>query len=151
MSNELYKIRGMLESDIPFIYDTWMKCMETSSPIGRLMHARVYKKNLRAMIDGILKISQVSIACNPEDPDQVYGYVVHRMLHSIPVISFVHVKHTFRNMRICANLLIPITEGKACIATSKHEYLGRVFRKYNIVYNPFIDFKLIGDSLELLC
>lgn len=147
----IFKTRPYKDEDLNFVLDTWLKPMENHDPMAKRMHMGIYKKNLRTQVEAIMKLSTITVAHNPEDESHIYGYVVHRTLCTIPIISWVHVKKPFRNLRMASALLEPIIKNRVSICTYKLDYLGRVMAKYEIIHNPYPDLRMGVSNESNLC
>ena len=148
---KLIQLRRMKESDVAYIYDTWMedylsahyvKMKSTDKyPIQTwvaLMPRELYYKEQRARIDKILKKSIVMVACNQEDEDQIFGYIVYRSISEhLDLVSAVYVRHVYRNFGICGLLFKHM--GNADIVTHCSPKRRWLLKRYNLIFNPFME------------
>jgi predicted GNAT family acetyltransferase len=104
-----------------------------------------YFKRQRDIVVAVLGASKTLVASNPEDPDQVYGYVVYRDYSpDIRVLSFLYVKHTFRKMGVAKALYEKIAD--CHVATHAGPSVAKLIRRVGLIYDPFFDYELIREG-----
>lgn len=91
----LWKLRPPRPSDESLIYSSWLKSYRDSPTVAGVSNT-VYYKRMHAAIEDILKTATVVVACNEEDPELVYGYVV----YGYGKIFWTYTKHSFRGFGI---------------------------------------------------
>ncbi len=106
--SELRMIRDVVESDLPFIYSTWLKSFYHGGEFYDLNRSEFLDSH-RKVIDKILgkqksKI-KVNVCCLKEDPEIILGYSVVQKKH---ILHYVFVKELWRKQGI-AKELIPST------------------------------------------
>ena len=143
MEKSRCRLRPMIEDDLPFLFNSWLKSYRFSH-FGEKITTTIYFEDHHKIIDNILKKNQVIIACNPEDPSQLYGYIVAGREDSILVLHFVYVKHTFRNMGIGKTLLDAVghSSDTASVYTHHTRMADKLASKHNFVYHPYLLFDL---------
>jgi ribosomal protein S18 acetylase RimI-like enzyme len=89
------------------------------------------------------------MACNDEDPSQVYGYICAGNIDGIFVLHYIYVKHSFRNLGVGKSLLNAFEHdvSNAAIYTHHTRIAERLAAKYNFLYHPYVLFDL-KDSDE---
>lgn len=138
--------RPATENDTSFIYDSWLKEFRATS-FGTQVESDVFFPHYRRHIGRVLRVSQVTVCCNPDDAEQIYGYAVHRLHGDVRVMSWICVKGPFRAMglgrklfehaggaEIVTHLSNRIVKG--AIATLR---AGQIRLPKEIIYNPFLD------------
>ena len=103
-TNSPIRLRPSVEEDLPFIYNSWLKSYRFSH-FGEKITNTIYFTDHHKVLENLIKQSKVIVACNPEDPSQVYGYIVGGAREGVFLLHFLYVKHTFRNMGIGKTLL----------------------------------------------
>jgi len=133
--------REGLESDIPFIFSTWMRQAREMSRSNRghaFLSSKIFSTHYHEMIRKILVRCEVVVACNKTDPHQMYGYIVFENNKNSNIIHMTYVKFTFRKMGIAKSLWkTAILDEKPIIHTAD-SYIFSKFKKENITYNPFL-------------
>jgi GNAT superfamily N-acetyltransferase len=132
-------LRLVTPQDMPFIYNSWLKSYTENNKDFKRMGQGVYFSNYKKVLSRILDDALIVIACNPDDKEQVYGYVVAE--EHANVCHYIYVKYTFRKLGIARRLLknihpelseVPL----ACTFANKNYDLLRT--KYLLTYNPFL-------------
>lgn len=124
-------IRPMQPSDNNLIYNSWLKSYGESSDVSG-EKKNLYYLRQKKLIDSILSRASVLIICNPEDEDQVYGYLVYEYLADNFILHWAYVKYTYRHLRLFKGLLddllatlnyskeIILTHRGVCYSQMKH-------------------------------
>jgi len=134
-------IRQMQETDKPLVYSSWLRSFrEVSTSIPK----EIYFKNQTKLIDKIFECSTVWVACNSEDSEQLFGYVVHQLAPGdISVVHYIYVKHPYRRFGIGSSLMKPfIGNDLPNIITHNGRSLPEVVDKWNLVYDPYFLLRL---------
>ncbi len=104
MTQVPFKIRDVYQSDIPFIYSTWLKGLRYGNEVFGLIEKTAYFENQHKVIETILNRfdTEVSIACVTDEPEVILGYAAY-----MPggIVHYVHVKDAFRRFGIAKALL----------------------------------------------
>lgn len=77
--------------------------------------------------------SSASIACSPEDPDVIVGYLVYEP----KTIHYVYVKEAFRKLGICRRLLVEAGLFEGTIATHMTFKGRRILLQMGYIYAPY--------------
>jgi len=143
MEKSQCRLRPMIEDDLPFLFNSWLKSYRFSH-FGEKITTTIYFEDHHKVIDNILKNNKVVMACNPEDPSQLYGYIVAGREDDILVLHFIYVKHTFRNMGIGKTLLDAVGHSSdvASVYTHHTRMADKLSAKYNFVYHPYLMFNI---------
>lgn len=146
---KLITIRRMKDSDIPYIYSSWLEDYLSSHFIKQknqpralqthiaLMPRELYYKEQRARIDRIIKKSIVYVACNTEDEEQIFGYVVFREVGSLTILSWIYVRPVYRGFSIANKLMQKL--GEADVLTHITPMRRWFLKRYNLIFNPFME------------
>lgn len=124
-----FQIRPAQASDLSFIYTTWLHGLYHSAPWWKEVSKTIFWANYRRVIEIILTHAEVNVACVPESPDVVLGYVV----HTGPVLHWMFTKKAFRRLGI-AKALLPTTISDYTHITD----IGRSLKQPGWTYNPFL-------------
>jgi hypothetical protein len=111
------------------------------------MPRNVFFKKYKKQIIAIFGISKAIIACNPEDEDQIFGFVVYRFKIDLPIISCIFVKAPFRHMGIGTQLMTLVSPDIKIITHINKNYEWWL-KGIGCNYDPFIDWK---DYYEIRC
>lgn len=143
MSNEevLNKIRIRVanEEDINFIFSSWLKSFRNSLFSKSIVNT-IYFTEHHKLIERIVRSSQVLVACNVDDPSQMYGYVCASRVEGVYCLHYFYIKHSFRKFGI-ARLLIGASghnPEQASLYTHHTLPMESIAKRYNLVYHPYI-------------
>lgn len=143
MSNQLQalvKYRALSLNDINFIYASWLKSYRQSE-FAKDMPNDVFFTEHKEIINTILNNpnTSVHIICNPEDVDQVYGYLVEDATHQI--LHFAYIKYNYRHFHLMSTLLSTLgytSKVTPTFITHIPRHYDIIKEKYNLVYNPYL-------------
>lgn len=96
-------LRQAVESDLPFIFSTWLKGLYYGSPWWREMQKDVFFCDYHTVISNLLSRDgvQTIILCLSEDPDTILGYSV----YTEKILHWVFVKKAFRKFGFSKQLI----------------------------------------------
>lgn len=132
-------LRPPAASEAPFIYRNWL---DSYFPEQRArVKKTVYYAGHHALIERLLARSRCLVACNVDDPDQLYGFAVGESfgapMSSVFALHYVYVKQTFRRMGIGGRLVLALSNG-ADIHHSHETEAGRAFvSALRSTFNPY--------------
>ena len=135
------QIRAAVETDVPFIFNSWLKSFQ-GSHTARNISTPVYFDFQHKTIENLLKKCPVLIACDSTDPDSVYGYFVYELLDGVTVYHYAYVKHAFRQMGVFKLLLEKAGYSLDSQAFYTHETSTGLkiirIKSLPLVYNPYL-------------
>lgn len=135
--------RDMQEEDINFIYSTWLKSYRQSDYCKTLSND-VFFLNHKEIISVILNNSntKVTIICDKEDPDQIYGYIVAEIVKSQTILHFIYVKYNFRKFGIMKHYLQEFNylNNSVNFITHLPRHYPELKKKYGLEFNPYLLF-----------
>lgn len=118
------------QNDRAFIYSTILKGLFHGVPLYGEIEKTAFFTNYSKIIDGLLQVADIRVACLVDDPDVIVGYMICRG----DVIDWAFTKQAWRGkgvqkllagdsiFRVCTHLTPP---GNA------------IRKKYKIEFNPF--------------
>jgi hypothetical protein len=126
-------------TDKSFIFNSWLKSYRGSA-FAKNQCNEVYYNNYKKIVERALVRSMVAVACNPDDYTQVYGYIVYEVLPADnTVVHYIYVKFPYRRFKIAESLANLSKLGtKPFIATHYTNACEWIFKKYSIIYDPYI-------------
>lgn len=133
------QLRPANQEDVPFIFSSWLKSYKYA-PWCRNLTNTVYYAEHHKVIERLLKTNDVIIACNPEDPSQIYGFVCAGTVDGIFCLHYMYVKQSFRGLGIGKTLLNAFQHDPSTAAVYTHHtrIAEKQAAKYNFVYHPYI-------------
>jgi ribosomal protein S18 acetylase RimI-like enzyme len=149
--NNPVRLRPLIEDDLAFIFNSWLKSYRFSHFAEKITNT-IYFSDQHKLIEKLIGSSNVVVACNEEDPSQVYGYIVGGEVDGISLLHFIYVKHTFRNMGVGKTLLDAMghDKDKAGVYTHHTRMADKLSSKYNFVYHPYLmfDFEEVSNEQD---
>lgn len=139
-------IRPGRPGDIPFIKDSWLKCLKRS-PTHKHIPQDFYNRNQEIITTQLISGAKtvVLVACNPSDHDQILGYIVGaQSMSGVVVCHWVHVKRIYRLKGIGGALKAALTrtvDGERSLPlvfTHISENYSWLSKHWNVVFNPYL-------------
>lgn len=130
-----FKIRDPKGDDLAFVLNSWLKSARSVGP-AKLMTNETYYGGFRDECVRKLDDGYVLVACNPEDEDQIYGWIA----ASNGVIHYLYVKLPFRNYGIGKALVrecVPQFTMESTSVSTAGAHHSVWARKYNLQYDPY--------------
>ena len=139
METPQVRLRPATPEDVNFIFSSWLKSFRNSLSASKIANP-VYFSEHHKLIEQLLRSSKVIIACNNDDSNQLYGYVVAGEVEGIFALHFLYVKHTFRRLGIGRILLnaFPREPGAAGIYTHYTRNMEDIAPKFELMYQPYV-------------
>ena len=148
------KIRSIRESDEAFIFHSWLTGFRGSDAMEGVRKS-TYFPNQHEVIETLLKRSDVRVACNIEEEDHVYGYMVFEDdLLRDHILHWIYVKAPFRGLGIGQMLFEPLKGRKLFVthlpkkeiqyceecyqARLKSQYGKKLANKIGATYDPYL-------------
>lgn len=145
-------IRRAITRDVPHITSTWLRCYR-HAPFVQGIPNTVYFYNHHKILEEVLPRSMVLVACNPDNPDDIYGWCCYEMTSNAAIVHFVYVKTQHRRQRI-AHRLVEMIEGhenpSAYVYTHRTPLVKKILREAQLpkswVYNPYTLFDSLPEG-----
>lgn len=131
--NTTITIRNVNETDLPFIYSSFLRSIYYSNKYFNKVPAKLFFEKYKIVVNHILNrpFVIIKIVCLEDMPDIVLGYAIAEE----HVLHYVYVKEAWRTQRLSALLVSTLMEIKE---VSHLTTIGDVIRlKKGWVYNPF--------------
>lgn len=140
-----YVVRGTLPADLHFIIDSWLNSYlsfeknkhgkTTAQTPLKFIRKSVYFENQPKVIEHILQRSDVLIACNGEDLNHIYGYIVFQKPN---VMHYIYVSHIWRRMGVAEALIKAADLTKPMLYTHHTDYMRWMKPRWGCEYNPYL-------------
>lgn len=95
-------IREPVIHDIPFILNSFLKSLGNQRPYNTI-DKNIFNASFHMLGERILKYNMTLIACQEDDPTQIYGWITGEPVRRI--LYFVYVKNIFRQVGVGTNLM----------------------------------------------
>lgn len=147
-------LRKATRADIQFITSGWLKSFR-NAPFVRGVPNSVYYYYHHKILEELLPRSQVMVACNEADPNQLLGFVCAEVLdNSVLVLHYVYVKQLLRKQGI-AKFMVDTLKSDLSIATV--QYTAKTYavidmeerlKAAGMVYNPYLLYTKLPDGWD---
>lgn len=133
------RLRPANAEDVSFIFSSWLRSFRGSLFASSIMN-EIYFSEHHKTIEKILKHYEVIVACNTEDPSQIYGFICAGYTDNILTIHYIYVKHPFRRMGIAKAMLESYEYNHEYVGVYTHQtkIAQKLANKYNLIYHPYI-------------
>lgn len=140
-------IRPVETADVNFIFNSWLKSYRHGSYFAKKIRDTVFYKYHHMVCDAILRrpTTRVLMACDPEDPSVIYGYLVYEKLNTDLhnwgyVLHYAYVKSPFRKLGVGAELLkaSELDPNRCALShwTMDTDFIAKKFPE--ITYTPYL-------------
>lgn len=142
-------LRKPHSEDIPFIFNSWLKSYRPSIQVKNIPQNIFYGEHHR-FLEKIMKRAECIIACNPDDTNHIFGYVVYEIITGVLVVHYVYVKQDYRRLGVCNYLLEAAGRKRGEPFAYTHEtYIGhKLSFLMKGFYNPYIIYNGYEDENE---
>lgn len=132
--SELFTTREGIENDHAFIYSSWLRSLYYGDSWVACIPKSIFMTNYHNIIEKLLSVSTIKIACLKEDPNTILAYAV--LSNDESCIHYAYCKKPWRKIGLIKGL---ITD-KTTVATELTD-IGRSYIKNhsNMIFNPFGD------------
>lgn len=132
----------LLASDLNMILNNWMT---RNRRHYEFLPDRVYYVGMQKLIGALATEGNVVIAHNPEDINDVLGWIVYAPTEGTDavLVHYTYVKHRFRRYGLGKRLLqaIGFKDETALVSSHKWDAPKATKKKYNYFYNPCFTWK----------
>ena len=135
------RFRAATQEDVSFIFNSWLKSYRNSL-FSKNISNTIYYTEQHKLIERLISENKVIVACNTEDPNQLFGYICSGEVEGFYICHYVYVKHTYRNMGIGKQLLKESSHNPlvASLYTHHTRIADRLAPKNNLIYHPYLAF-----------
>ena len=124
-------IRVAEAKDLRFVHHSWARTLATEPYLRDAgVSVSISAKSFERFLDERLPEMVTIISCNPEDPDQIFGYITGER----GCIHFLYVKEYIRQEGIASDLIKRFSAKTYSYASQTAK---RLARKYKLQFNPF--------------
>lgn len=132
--------RAARESDIPFLFSTWIKHQRYQG-FNQDIPWSTYYANEKRKVAQVLAKSSVTIIHNPDDDDQIYGWVCYQLVKDLLVIHYSYVKRPYQRLGLLKACLIKAYPdfGRSEVAiTAMSREIAHLLERHRLIYNPYL-------------
>lgn len=131
-----FHIRQPKASDFNFIHSTFLKSMHKDSKLGKSVPTTLFFAEFAKTIDYLLEQAEVLIACDKDNPDVIFGYLIYEP----GIVHYAFTKLAFRRLHIARDLILSVfPQAHSFQFSLKTSCSKKITEKYpNLTYNPFL-------------
>ena len=119
------------QNDRAFIYSTALKGLFHGVSLYKEIEKTAFFTNYSKIVDGLLQVADIRVACLADDPDVIVGYMICRG----DVIDWAFTKQAWRGKGV-QKLLAGSSVFKFCTHLTPPG--NAIRKKYKLEYNPFL-------------
>jgi hypothetical protein len=127
--------------DLGYIVHSWLESFHAGNPQMRLVRMGRFKNPMRRAIHTLLATSTVVMACDPEQPSHLYGFIAAEMVGVSPVVHYCYVSQLRRSVGLARGLAAEALRSMGGSAWSEFTHLtyvgGKIAERQGIEFNPF--------------
>jgi hypothetical protein len=143
VSDNPFIVRQATPDDVSFVFSSWLKSFRDAATVKGVPSGLYYPAQ-HAVIEGILQrqCCTALVACDPQDPSQIYGYVVAEYVGEGLVIHFTYTKFNMRNLGIAKALVTTLVVPTIKFVQFSHrtravDTLDSKLTAAGFVFNPY--------------
>jgi hypothetical protein len=100
-----YDIRRAVAGDVGWILRSWLESYHDNGLDTRGARLSEYRPMMQMRMARLIPRSVVMVACDPDEPDHLWGFVVAERRGDMPIVHFAYVKQTRREHGLAALLV----------------------------------------------
>lgn len=133
MSELAIRLRGGMDADKHYIRETWLKAYRASMPD---CPDDIYNNGMTFRINHLLDNAKVILACNPESPGRIYGWMCYEP-GQVLTIHFVHTRYECRRSGVASMLFKAVggNRDRLVLCSHKTARFDKLARKYELVHD----------------
>ena len=142
----------MTEQDVSYVHSSFLKSYHQHS-IMKFVPNTIYYKNQEEIIHYLTKNANTLIACFPEDPEEIMGYIIYEIVSDMLVLHWIQVKGIHMHMQLATKIINSICPKDNCSIIATHitfdyERLKTKIDNKKFSYDPFyiVNKRLNGHS-----
>lgn len=137
--------REMVDGDRNFIFNSYLKSYRKTYPLC-LVPNGLYFGPQQEILEFLLNTASATVACFPEDPSEILGYIIHQNQPTAAVLHFLYAKRASVGIR---SGLLAGAVGEAPMVVATHlfrdyKWLENKITPKRVVYDPYLIQKLRG-------
>jgi hypothetical protein len=112
-----FVVRDMTEDDRRFVSHAYLTTHYLSKPIKFVPKTRYFQMSAK-VLEKLLSRAKTVVACFPEDPNELAGFLIYELHAAAMVIHFIYVKKLLRNQGVAKRMVLDLSEGKQLLVAS---------------------------------
>ena len=136
------QLRLAKPEDINFIVSAWVKNYRHSQ-FAQFIPDEIFYSAHKGLVLKLIETQRTVIAVNPEDPEQLFGFLCYNELDKFYVTHFLSVKKSFRRLGVAKRMLeeTGLHDGRPHVASHRTSAFEALCRKIDrpYIYNPYLN------------
>ena len=132
-----WAIRQALGNDLAFIYSTWLNSYRADSHYRKTCTKFIFFKEYPRVVDLILGRATTIVACLPDQPNVIIGYLVHEP----GVCHYAFTKESFRKLGVMSTLWNHAFKEREVVTSHKTRCVEGAMEFHRVTFNPFLLFE----------
>lgn len=139
-------IRPATADDANFILNSWLRSARHSQSLSQIPK-EVYFSQHHKVVERLLKSAKTLVACNPQDPTQIYGFACGEMRESVFVLHYCYIKQIFRKLGAATQLLQELGHSKELAGCTTHypRNASFFFEKFSLLFVPYLAHEVASE------
>lgn len=133
---QLINFRPFKDGDMNFVLNSWLESHRDSNEAYYISNPLYFEK-FQNIIRNIIADSDIEVVVNPENYNQIYGYICHKRIDDINIVHYAYVKYTWRKLGIFRRMMAKFNND-AVVATFAPRDFDELRKKFPATYNPFL-------------
>jgi len=148
-------LRAATRTDVPYIMNSWLNSHRHSYHT-RGVEGPVYYAEQRKLCELLTTRGTVLIACDTQEPDDIFGWVCAEMVDNMLVVHFMMVKGAFQDHRIGTTLMEALLASEPDCRAILYTHQTKAGRKWAekmadktdlpVGYNPYFMYRTMGAA-----
>lgn len=139
LSADLTLIRYACPDDINLIRNAWYRGVRETKP-NILIPSNLFHQHQSILMTRRLADSAVLVLSHPDDPSQIYGFIIYQVERGILIVHWAWTRHIWRRSGVMTRLLCCASSSwrsNPIILTSPAKQLDRLLGRFkNLTFDP---------------
>lgn len=139
-----FKIRDPQPSDLNFITSSFLKSMKKESSLGRQCSVPVFYREFNEVIDYILSVSTILIACENDNESAILAFLIYQG----KTIHYAYTKSTMRRFEIVKEMLKSVFPDREGLQYSHNTNdMKKISKRHpELIFNPFCLYRKLPNA-----
>lgn len=140
MTHVTFVLREATAADHNYILSSFLTSYYQFSPC-KFAAGALYYQQQGEIIKFLLGSCQVQVACFPEDPTEIAGYIMYQYIDNNLIIHYVYVREPYRKQKLAQDMIMSLINDVDLIVATHYPYnfvsLKHMIPNKSITYDPF--------------
>lgn len=133
-----YVLRGLVDADRGFVFSAWIRGAYEVEPTCYQPRAR-FETHQRAHIDRCLALATTMVACHPDSPGDLFGFVCMSNIGGVAVVHWIYVRGMWRKRGIARSIIQRLApNAHVVVATQWSKHCPWIRRRIRLFFDPYV-------------